>query len=73
MECFYEETIIEWFKGSTTSERLQEMLQGLISGDMVTFEDYFIKSNRESGFGRYDIALIPKDTKNKAKGMILKS
>ncbi len=30
---------------------------------MVTFRDvYTIKSNRESGLGRYDVMLIPKDT-----------
>jgi hypothetical protein len=30
---------------------------------MVELEnEYEIKSNRESGFGRYDIMIIPKDT-----------
>lgn len=28
-------------------------------------ENYIIKSNRESGFGRYDIMMVPKDIKNK--------
>ena len=27
-------------------------------------EDYIIKSNRESGFGRYDVVMIPKDKQN---------
>jgi hypothetical protein len=105
---FYKKTIIEWFKGSATSEKLQEMLEGLIAGDLVTFEYYFkqfvlhtmsyfdptgeepervyqafvlgllvslsdhfyVKSNRESGLGRYDIALIPRDIKTHPKGMI---
>ncbi len=108
VRIFYTKTIMEWFKGSTTSEKLQEMLQGLITYDMVTFEyyfkqfvlntmsyfdptgeepervyqafvmgillnlndEYYIKSNRESGFGRYDIALIPKNIKHNEKGII---
>jgi hypothetical protein len=105
---FYRKTVVEWFKGSTTSEKLQEMLEGLTSGDMVTFEYYFkqfvmntmsyfdptgeepervyqafvlgilvnlsdnyqVKSNRESGLGRYDIAIIPRDIKKQQKGII---
>ena len=108
VRTFYRKTIMEWFKGSTTSEKMQEMLQGLISADILTFEyyfklfvlntmsyfdptgeepervyqafvlgilvnlsdDYYVKSNRESGFGRYDIALIPKDIKVQEKGII---
>lgn len=108
VRIFYTKTIIEWFKGSTNSEKLQEMLQGLINGDVITFEYYFklfvlntmsyfdptgeepervyqafvmgllvnlsdiyyVKSNRESGFGRYDIAMIPKDLMLHEKGII---
>lgn len=105
---FYRKTVLDWFKGSTTSEKLQEMLEGLTNGDMVTFEYYFklfvmntmsyfdptgeepervyqafvlgilvnlsdnyhVKSNRESGLGRYDISLIPKDIKAHREGII---
>lgn len=108
VRIFYTKTIMEWFKGSTSSEKMQEMLQGLIDGNIVTFEYYFklfvlntmsyfdptgeepervyqafvmgllvnlsdiyyVKSNRESGFGRYDIAMIPKNIKLHEKGII---
>ena len=108
VESFYEETILEWFKNSTHSERMQEMLEGLITGDIDTFEYYFkqfvintmsyfdptgeepervyqafvmgmlvnlsdsyiVKSNRESGFGRYDAALIPRDINGGLKSII---
>ena len=108
VQYFYRKTIKEWFKSSTTSEKLQIMLDGLINGDMVTFEyyfkqfvintmsyfdptgeepervyqafvlgilvnlcdDFYVKSNRESGFGRYDILIIPKDAKSNRIGMI---
>ena len=108
VESFYEETILEWFKNSTHSERMQEMLEGLTTGDIDTFEYYFkqfvintmsyfdptgeepervyqafvmgmlvnlsdsyiVKSNRESGFGRYDAALIPRDINGGLKSII---
>jgi hypothetical protein len=108
VEYFYEETIMEWFKGSTSNEKLEEMLEGLINGDIMTFEyyfkqfvistmsyfdptgeepervyqafvlgmlvnlseDYYVKSNRESGLGRYDVALIPREIEKGQKGII---
>jgi len=33
---------------------------------MVKAEDYLVKSNRESGYGRYDVVMEPKDAKNVA-------
>ena len=50
-----------------TGERSEELyFHGLMIG-MVTalWEDYHITSNRQSGGGRYDIALHPKDKKRK--------
>jgi hypothetical protein len=108
VKSFYEDTIIEWFRRSTTSEKMQEMLEGLINGDILTFEyyfklfvvntmsyfdptgeepervyqafalglfvnlsdNYYVKSNRESGFGRYDLALIPREISAGLKGII---
>lgn len=44
-----------------TPERFyQAFILGLLSGLDTKYE---IKSNRESGFGRYDIILIPRDSK----------
>ena len=35
-------------------------------------DDYIIKSNKESGFGRYDVMMIPRDTENSSlPGLIL--
>jgi hypothetical protein len=108
VEYFYEDTIMEWFKGSTTNEKMEEMLQGLKLGDILTFEyyfklfvmntmsyfdptgeepervyqafvlgilvnlteDYYVKANRESGLGRYDVALIPRELNKGLKGII---
>ena len=39
-----------------------DFVLGIMVGER---ENYIIKSNRESGFGRYDIMMVPKDIKNK--------
>ena len=46
---------------------------GFVLGLMVDKrEDYIIKSNKESGFGRYDVMMIPRDTENSnLPGLIL--
>ena len=46
---------------------------GFVLGLMVDKrDDYIIKSNKESGFGRYDVMMIPRDTENSnLPGLIL--
>ena len=54
--------------GNKPSEYIEpeRFYHGFVLGLMVgQREDYVIKSNRESGFGRYDIMMVPKDIKNK--------
>lgn len=54
--------------GNKPSEYVEpeRFYHGFVLGLMVgEREQYIIKSNRESGFGRYDIMMIPKDKKNK--------
>ena len=101
---FYKNTLVDWFKLSTTSTKMQAMLEGLIEGEIDVFEyhfkefvvrtmsyfdptgeepervyhafvlgmllnlsdNYIIKSNRESGLGRYDITIMPKVKTRKA-------
>lgn len=48
--------------GTTPSERTPERFyHGFVLGMMVDLEDkYLIESNKESGYGRYDIMLFPK-------------
>ncbi len=47
---------------------------GFIAGMLIGLEpDYRVKTNRESGYGRYDVMVIPKDTKKTAIVMELKS
>jgi hypothetical protein len=41
---------------------------GLISG---LKETHLIYSNRESGFGRYDVALFPKEVTEESRGILL--
>ena len=50
--------------GSRPSARIQpeRFYHGFVLGLLVDLrEEYLLKSNRESGFGRYDVMLIPKD------------
>ena len=54
--------------GNKPSEYIEpeRFYHGYVLGIMVgERENYIIKSNRESGFGRYDIMMVPKDIKNK--------
>lgn len=45
----------------------ERFYHGLVLGLIVDRNrDYMVKSNRESGYGRYDVTLEPKDIKNKA-------
>ena len=53
--------------GNKPSEYVEpeRFYHGFVLGLMVgEKENYIIKSNRESGFGRYDIMMVPKDIKN---------
>ena len=54
--------------GKQSSVRLPEnFYHGLVLGLLAeNTKDYIIKSNRESGFGRYDVVLEPKDAQNTA-------
>ena len=101
-ECliFYKNIVKKWFLESMTSERYEELLGSLTTGDIKIFgalfkgfvinnvsyfdvsgkepekvyhafvlgmlvslaENYDVKSNKESGYGRYDVMIIPKDT-----------
>ena len=48
----------------------ENFYHGLVLGLCATMDDrYYIKSNRESGEGRYDICLFPKD--NKMPGILI--
>ena len=54
--------------GNKPSEYIEpeRFYHGFVLGIMVgERENYILKSNRESGFGRYDIMMVPKDIKNK--------
>ena len=48
--------------GATPSEKVPESFyHGLVLGLVATLlDEYIIRSNRESGYGRYDIAVFPK-------------
>ena len=99
VEYLFEEIVLGWFNQSIHNDNYQMMLNGLVNGDLETFEAIFrdfvmksfsyfdtaqeqsekvyhafvlglllglsdayeVKSNRESGYGRYDVMLIPKD------------
>ncbi len=111
IQSAYLETVGSWLRGDLGDDLKEPMLQALLSGDVLTFEEflsdfvvrvfsfydadktspenfyhafllgllvrlddrYRIRSNVESGFGRYDICLIPKDASKKGVIMELKS
>ncbi|MBR1701141.1 MAG: AAA family ATPase [Lachnospiraceae bacterium] len=55
--------------GNKPSEQREpeRFYHGFVLGLIVDkAEDYMVKSNRESGYGRYDVVMEPKDTKNVA-------
>lgn len=62
------ETISYFDAGSHPSQAEPERFyHGFVLGLMVDLRDrYSITSNRESGFGRYDIVLMPRDKKDDA-------
>ncbi len=60
--------------GAQPSERSQpeRFYHGFVLGLLVELRDiYEVKSNRESGFGRYDVMLIPKKDDRKYNAIIL--
>ncbi len=64
-----EDTFSSFDVGKRPSAKLQpeRFYHGFVPGLLVDLRhQYEITSNRESGFGRYDVALIPKDIKNPA-------
>ncbi len=49
------------------SKEPERFYHGFVLGLIVDkAEDYLVKSNRESGYGRYDVVMEPKDAKNVA-------
>ena len=60
--------------GNHPSERTQpeRFFHGFVLGLLVELRDiYEVKSNRESGYGRYDVMLIPKNNDKKYNAIIL--
>lgn len=60
--------------GTQPSERTQpeRFFHGFVLGLLVELHDiYEIKSNRESGYGRYDVMLVPKSDDRKYNAIIL--
>lgn len=44
-----------------TYSESEKFYHAFVLGMLVYLEDYYVKSNRESGYGRYDVCIIPKD------------
>lgn len=62
-------TFSSFDSGKIASERTQpeRFYHGFVLGLLVEVRDrYSVRSNRESGFGRYDVMLIPKNEKDNA-------
>ena len=72
MNEYMESVTLQIFSSFDTSKKVgksepERFYHGFVLGLMVDMsEKYIVKSNRESGFGRYDIIIYPKD-RNKDK------
>ena len=65
-ESSMQDMLMEMASYHDTGKNIQEIFyQGLMLGIICGLKDqYEIRANRESGIGRYDLALIPKDLKS---------
>lgn len=65
-EYIFSDFVIKTFSYfDPTGEEPERVYQAFALGLFVNLsESYTVKSNRESGFGRYDIVIIPKDKQN---------
>jgi hypothetical protein len=71
--CFYvdkKKCAPYWVNTSSNGLLNKIMKQGSAELKMKMEERYMIRSNRESGFGRYDVMMIPKD-KFKGKTVLI--
>lgn len=51
----------------TTKKEIEKVYHAFVLGMLVSLsEDYEVKSNRESGYGRYDVMIIPRNINKKA-------
>ncbi|MDD6207580.1 MAG: AAA family ATPase [Clostridiales bacterium] len=68
MECVTEEIFSSFDSGTRPSKSQPERFyHGFVLGLLVDLTDrYIITSNRESGFGRYDVMIEPKDKEKEA-------
>lgn len=68
MECVTEEIFSSFDTGTSPSKSQPERFyHGFVLGLLVDLTDrYIITSNRESGFGRYDVMIEPKDKEKEA-------
>lgn len=70
-----QDILIEMASYHDTGKNTQEIFyQGLMLGIVCGLKDFYeIRANRESGTGRYDLALIPKDPKKRGIVMEFKA
>lgn len=70
-EVIFREFVVKSFSFfDTTREEPEKVYHAFVLGLLVSLhETYEVKSNRESGYGRYDVMLIPKDLSR--QGVIL--
>lgn len=67
------EFVVESFSYYDASGRdVEKVYQAFLLGMLVNLADYDVSSNREAGFGRYDILLRPKDPSRRGFIMELK-
>lgn len=62
-------TVFSYFDtaGDTSGEEPERFYHGFVLGLLVELQNqYFLRSNRESGFGRYDVMLEPKNRNDSA-------
>ena len=70
-ERFFRELVVNIFIYHDFGGESEKVYQAFVIGLLVWLSgDYEVKSNQESGFGRYDVTLIPRDPR-RAAGIII--
>ena len=67
MNCVTRDIFSYFDTGKRPTEEPERFYHGFVLGLLVELTgEYIVTSNRESGFGRYDVMIEPKDKKNRA-------
>lgn len=69
---FYDTVLTSLSSFDTAGNEPERFYHGLILGMLISLrEDYTVTSNRESGYGRYDVMIVPRNPQKNHVGIII--